>query len=158
MRDAGGEPLITGERNLAALLRTLEPELHDGVFAFVSVPEVDEGLAPIPIAPVPMAQVLATMREPEGTTLVVPVETAVATGLKVAFEARWITLRVHSSLDAVGLTATFSAALAQQNISCNVIAGTFHDHLFVPVADAERAMVCLRQLQKSTIGGTDGGV
>ena len=58
----------------------------------------------------------------------------------------WITLDVHSSLEAVGLTAAVSAALAEENISCNVVAAYYHDHLFVPVADAERAMETLMRL------------
>ena len=53
---------------------------------------------------------------------------------------------VHSSLEAVGLTATFSTALAKQNISCNVVAAFYHDHIFVGVADLETAMDILSNL------------
>ena len=63
--------------------------------------------------------------------------------------AAWITLEVHSSLAAVGLTAAFAGALAQANISCNVIAGYYHDHLFVARDDAERALSTLRALAAS---------
>ncbi|MNG35746.1 hypothetical protein D3C84_1225580 [compost metagenome] len=65
--------------------------------------------------------------------------------------AAWITLQVHSSLAAVGLTAAFASALGQANISCNVIAGYHHDHLFVAQADAERALAVLRQLAASPV-------
>jgi uncharacterized protein len=58
----------------------------------------------------------------------------------------WITLTVHSSLEAVGLTAAVSKALTEENISCNVVAAFFHDHIFVPVKDAERAMNALQRL------------
>ncbi|MFL0711957.1 MAG: ACT domain-containing protein [Microcella pacifica] len=57
-----------------------------------------------------------------------------------------MTLRVHSSLDAVGLTAAVAAALTENGISCNVMAGAFHDHLFVPAARLEDALVALKQL------------
>jgi hypothetical protein len=57
-----------------------------------------------------------------------------------------ITLTVHSSLSAVGLLATIAQALAAQNISVNVVSAYFHDHLFVPQAQAEAAIACLQQL------------
>jgi uncharacterized protein len=60
--------------------------------------------------------------------------------------AAWITLTVHSALEAVGLTAAFSKALADVNISCNVVAGYYHDHIFVPQQDAEKAMAVLESL------------
>ena len=138
----GCKHLSSGERDLAALICTLEPELNEGVYAFVSVPD-----ASLVSADVVTADVLATMREPEGVTMVVPLEVAQAAGLTPMFEACWITLRVHSALDAVGLTAAIATALTSDSISCNVIAGAYHDHLFVPVAEAERAVVCLKRLQ-----------
>jgi hypothetical protein len=63
-----------------------------------------------------------------------------------------ITLRVHSSLSAVGLTAAFSAALTREGVSANVIAGYYHDHIFVPVADAARAMIALEGLAPTDRG------
>lgn len=57
-------------------------------------------------------------------------------------------MTVHSSLEAVGLTAAFSKALTQANISCNVIAAYYHDHIFVPMKDAERAMEVLLALTR----------
>jgi uncharacterized protein len=69
--------------------------------------------------------------------------------LPVAFTAAWITLNVHSDLAAVGLTAAFSGALGQAGISCNVVAGVHHDHLFVPIDQAQRAMEALHALSRS---------
>lgn len=124
--------------NLTTLLRSMEPVLNDGVYAYCSVPH-HTGLAAF--SPV------ATVHEPEGLTLVVPEEQAIAAGLPVLFRAAWISLTVHSDLEAVGLTAAFSTALGQAGISCNVVAGAFHDHLFVPVAQARKALAVLRALQ-----------
>jgi len=61
----------------------------------------------------------------------------------------WITLTVHSSLEAVGLTAAFATALGNAGISCNVIAGFYHDHLFVGKDDAHTALTVLRELAKN---------
>jgi len=91
------------------------------------------------------------VREAEGLTLVLPVEQAAAVGLSGTFRCRQITLRVQSALDAVGLTAAFATALGNEGISCNVVAGFHHDHLFVPVADAERAISALEALRSASL-------
>ena len=77
------------------------------------------------------AEPLASFREREGLTLVLERRQAERLGLPYEYVAAWITLTVHSSLAAVGLTAAFATALAEAGISCNVMAGYFHDHLFV---------------------------
>jgi hypothetical protein len=59
---------------------------------------------------------------------------------------QWITLRVHSALDAVGLTAALSTALAVAGMSANVVAGLHHDHVFVPAGQGEQAREVLRAL------------
>src|SRR5262249_61059853 len=89
----------------------------------------------------------ATLAEDEGLSVVVPEEEALRHGWTVAFRSAWITLRVHSDLHAVGLTAAFSRALADAGIACNVIAGVHHDHLFVPAGRAADALAALAPLQ-----------
>jgi hypothetical protein len=128
--------------NLTTLLRSMEPVLHDGVYAYCSVPH-DAQLA--------VFSPVVTVRESEGLTLVVPEAQAIAAGLPVLFRAAWISLTVHSDLEAVGLTAAFSSALGQADISCNVVAGAFHDHIFVPVAQAQKTLKVLRALQKDAL-------
>lgn len=118
---------------LDALLRNLDPELHDGVFVYACVPR--------PAAAALREAAIAFVREAEGDTLVLEESQAQAAGLDVSFRAAWITLRVHSALHAVGLTAAVSQRLAAAGISCNVIAGARHDHLLVPVERAADAMV-----------------
>ena len=127
-----------GETNLASLLTALQPELSEGTFVFVSLP--DEEQAPSGCAP------LATIREAEGLTLVLTLEDAELSGFIYEGHFKRITLRVHSSLEAVGLTAAVSTALANHGISANMLAGYFHDHILVPSEDAEPAMACLRAL------------
>lgn len=132
-------------RDLPQLLAALEPVLQDGTFAFCSLPHGADldGLGAI-----------ATLREREGLTVVVPGETALHHRWTVLFRAAWITLRVHSDLEAVGLTAAVAGALAQAGLSCNVLAGAFHDHLFVPAAAAPQALSILQALQREALHAT----
>lgn len=123
-----------GERDLERLLASLEPSRRAGEFVFVTADEAVD----VPVA--------ASVVEDEGRSLVVLREDAERLGLPYDFVAAWITLTVHSALDAVGLTAAVSTALADAGISCNVIAGHHHDHLLVPHHDAERALDVLRSL------------
>ena len=134
--------MTTPVSNLTTLLRSMEPVLHDGVYAYCTVSHE---------AQIAAVASVVTVREPEGLTLVVSEEQAVAAGLPVLFRAAWITLTVHSDLDAVGLTAAFSSALGQAGISCNVVAGAFHDHLFVPVAQARKTLEVLQALQQDAL-------
>lgn len=96
------------------------------------------------VADVDGADAEATVREDEGLTVVVRRERADALGLSYDFVAAWITLRLHSTLEQVGLTAAFSRALADAGISCNVLAGVHHDHLLVPADRADEAIAVLR--------------
>jgi hypothetical protein len=125
--------------DLAELLRTLQPVLNVGTFVFASLPDDADSSALEP---------LATFRENEGLTVVVAEERARLAGLRVLFRAAWITLTVHSDLQAVGLTAAVADALARANISCNMIAAAHHDHLFVPAESARAAIEVLMALQQ----------
>ncbi|MBC3882875.1 ACT domain-containing protein [Undibacterium sp. LX40W] len=123
--------------NLSQLLRSMQAVLEDGVYVYVSVPHnVDTRSLPH----------LGLFREHEGITLILPEAIAVAHGFEVLFRCAWISLSVHSDLEAVGFTAAFSSALGAQGISCNVIAAAYHDHVFVPYDKAEQALACLQAL------------
>lgn len=124
--------------DLDTLLRHMEPVLNPGVYVFTQ----SEGA--VQIDP---AHVMASIREPEGLSLVLEESVAAAAGLKPALRCAWITLNVNSDLEAVGLTAAFATALGQAGISCNVVAGLNHDHIFVPLQQAEKAMAELKALQ-----------
>ena len=125
--------------DLAELIATMAPSLNAGTWAWCAL--ADD-------APLEDIDPVATMREPEGRTVVVAERDAIARGWPVAFRAAWITLRVHSDLASVGLTAAFARALGDAGIPCNVIAGVHHDHLFVPADRADDALRALRELQE----------
>ncbi|MHA5047104.1 ACT domain-containing protein [Streptomyces sp. SD15] len=129
---------MTGESDLRKLLSGMRPQLNPGRYVFTTV----GGDAPPGVTPV------VTVAEQEGLTLVVRQDEADATGLSYDYVAGWITLRVHSALEAVGLTAAFARTLADAGLSCNVVAGRHHDHLFVPYESAARAVALLEDLAR----------
>lgn len=126
--------------DLKHMISGMEPVLNPGVYAYVSTPHSTslETLHPV-----------ATVREVEGLTWIVPEVQAIEHRLPILFRCAWITLNVHSDLNACGLTAAFAKALADDSISCNVVAGAFHDHIFVPVDMAQSAMAALKRLQQA---------
>lgn len=127
--------------DLGALLRSMEPELHEGVFVYATVPHETD---------LSSVSALATFREAEGITIITSETEAIEARLPVLFRAAWITLRVHSDLQAVGLTAAFSRALGDAGISCNVVAAAYHDHIFVPIESAQSALATLQALQRQS--------
>lgn len=129
---------MSGERDLDRLLRTMSPELRDGVFVFCAIP--NGAATPDDMAP------LLVFREREGTTLVLLREEAEQAGLAHQFASRLITLNVHSALDAVGFLAAITTRLAQASISVNAVSAFHHDHLFVPEAMAGEALQLLQQM------------
>ncbi|MFD9244915.1 ACT domain-containing protein [Streptomyces sp. NPDC059556] len=137
---------MNAERDLTRLLAGMRPELDPGRYVFTTV----DGPAPAGVAPV------VTVTEDEGLTLVVRQEEADAAGLPYDYVAGRITLRVHSALDAVGLTAAVAGALAEEGLSCNVVAGFHHDHLFVEHARAEGALAVLEGLAARGSGDARG--
>jgi len=130
---------MAGETNLDNLLRNMTPLLNEGDYVYCTVADIDT---------IDIKNVLGVFKEEEAVTVILKKEIADQRGLKYEYIAAWITLTIHSSLEATGLTAAFAAALAKEGISCNVVAAYYHDHIFVAKKDAERAMAALKQLAK----------
>lgn len=123
------------ERDLTALLGALSVRIVPGAWCMVSGVELPAGIA-----------ARATILESEGVTSVISVEDAARVGITPEFVMAWLSLDVSSALDAVGLTAAVSTALAEQGMACNVLAGFHHDHLLVSFADRHRAVRVLNEL------------
>ena len=128
---------MPGEKDLSTLLKTMRPALNPGDYVFCVLPSLHV---------IDLNEVLLLFKEAEGYTVIISKELADSLQLEYSFVAAWITLSVHSALDAVGLTAAFSQALAAGGISCNVVAAFYHDHIFADKKDAEKALEILRQL------------
>ena len=134
---------MSGETSLKVLLSNLKPKRHNTPFVFTSISQASEidwrNLSPF-----------AMFQEKEGVSLILPLD--VARSRQFDFENIFscITLEVHSSLNAVGLTAVVSHALASRNIPTNIVAAFHHDHLFVPVERADEAIQTLKEISKSS--------
>lgn len=130
---------MIGEIELTKLLKNMKPECNPGEYVFCVVNTLAQAAELKP---------LCVFQEREGVTVVLPKRLADDNVLFYSVVCAWITLTVHSSLEAVGLTAAVSKALTQANISCNVVAAYHHDHIFVSIKDANRAMDVLVALTK----------
>ncbi len=123
-----------GEIDLDVMLATLAVQRRPGVFTYIAVEVPTPGL---------LAAAHAVVKEGSLTTIVLPLEAAERAGQLVTVRFAWLTLTVHSSLEAVGLTAAISERLTRQNIACNVLAGYHHDHVLVPVERVDDAIAAL---------------
>ena len=124
--------------DLPILISSMNPVLNDGVYYFATLTKN-----------IPPTDIIASIYEQEGLSVVVSEQTAKQHNLATQFKSAWITLNVHSDLSAIGLTATFAKALSDVGISCNVVADNHHDHIFVPFDKKELAIQTLLALQQS---------
>lgn len=142
------ERMPTPISDLDLLLATMAPVRNPGAYVFATLP---------PAGGVDAAGIVASMREPEGLSVIVEEACAHRLGLAFSFRAAWITLGVASDLHAVGLTAAVATVLSAEGISCNVVAGTCHDHLFVPLDRADDALAALQAMQRRASASGFGG-
>lgn len=127
-----------GEADLSRLLSTLKADARPETFVFLTIPHAE---------PPPSSLFLQMQfREAEGLTVITTVESAVEHGFEGRMPSTMITCQVHSALEAVGFMAKISQVLAQHEIACNVVAGFYHDHLFVPTTKAQKALEVLNDL------------
>eukprot|EP00944_MAST-04C_sp_MAST-4C-sp1_P009071 g9071.t1 len=131
-----------GETDLKKLISGMRPKLNTGDFVFCSIPRNSKDL----YSSIPRDKVIMEFKEREGITLILDKNNADKFCLKYEYVAAWLTLEIHSALDAVGLTAAVSSSLAAANISANVVAAYHHDHIFVNAKDGTKALDVLESL------------
>jgi uncharacterized protein len=130
---------MNGETNLDVLISSMKPRINSGEYVFCSLNTMK----------IDINQCLFFFRESEGITIVCTKAYADEKEWVYSSTFAWLTLEVHSALEAVGLTAAFSQALGANNISCNVVAGFYHDHIFVPMDKGREAVRVLDNLAKN---------
>jgi hypothetical protein len=131
---------MEGEIRLSQLLKSLNPVLQPGEYVFCLVADLSQ---------LHGEEAILVFKEAEGITVILEKQVADRLQLRYSLMTAWITLTVHSSLAAIGLTAAFTQALAAEGISCNVVAAFYHDHIFVPVEDSKKAIETLINLSKN---------
>lgn len=136
---------MQGIKDLNQLIANLEPVLDEREFVFCTFPVMEWNQ-------VGVWEPIGLFQEKEGITLIVTREKAVENNIDAQSVYRLISLNVHSSLEAVGLTAIISAKLTEKNISANVVAAYYHDHIFVPANKAEQAIEAILELQEKSQG------
>jgi hypothetical protein len=129
---------MTGETHLPNILARIDVDARTGTYALLSRRTPDAAAD---------AVAEARITEAEGITYVVPEAFARAQGAPPDFVAAWLTLRVHTALNAVGVTASVAGVLAERGIACNVLAGRYHDHLLVPAERRDDAIAAIRSLR-----------
>ena len=128
---------MSKDNKLSTLLANLSPQLNEGKYVFVTTELINH---------VPLTEIISLIQEDERFSLILKKEVADRLNLQYSYVASWITLSLPTSLDAVGLTAAFSNELAKNKISCNVVAGFYHDHIFVGHKDTKAALSVLNSM------------
>lgn len=131
---------MEAELDINYVLKNLSPRLNEGEFVFSSID--------VPLN-IQEDEIIASIVESEGRTIVLKKEIADSLKLSYSVAMRWVTLNVNSSLELVGLSAIISKKFADNQISYNLVAGYYHDHIFVPVKETNLALKLLHELSQS---------
>ena len=124
-------------KKINEIIKNLNPKLNKGEYVFCSIKDIND---------INMIDIVSSFKESEGYSIIISKEEAIKNSLHFYFVSAWITLEINSSLDSIGLTSAFSKELTEAGISCNVLAGYHHDHIFVPYHKKAKAMKILGDL------------
>ena len=130
----------SGEKDLDTLLKQMQPVLDEDEMVFCTLPPK--------IAEDYMSLSQGYYVEPEGITVIIGKHLADLNGLTYDIVFRRISLKIHSSLEAVGFLARITEVLAAQGYSVNVVSAYFHDYLYIKTKEAENALNTLKLWQE----------
>jgi hypothetical protein len=134
------------EKNLATLIRNMNPVLQKQSYVFCSLSKTEYQELKGECDP------LCVFHESESTTMIL--EISLADKYKIGYQETWsqITCEIHSDLTAVGFLAAMCSVLAEKGIAVNAISAYHHDHLFVPSNRASEALVLLKAMSENHSG------
>jgi uncharacterized protein len=131
---------MVGQTNLLRVLKSLT----------VLCDNVEYGFATIKDKPATIDnQILGTFREAEGITIIATKEYLKRNKIEYQGPYAKLTIKAHTSLDLVGLTAVLATKLAEEKISANVVAAYFHDHIFVQFELCQKSIEILDNLRNN---------
>ncbi len=131
---------MTGQTNLSEVLKSMQVSCDNTEYGFASVKDKQINFD---------EQVLGTFKENEGLTIIESKEYFEANGIHYEGPYAKLTIEVHTSLELVGLTAVLAKKLTDNQISANVVAGYFHDHIFVQYAVRQKAIEAINNLKEA---------
>lgn len=135
-----------GETNLASLIRSMSPSLDEETYVFGHIPaKTDTDFQNILklFVGIPVQMLF---REDKGWTVITSQKVAEEIQMQSVFPCKRITLRVHSSLEAVGFMTAITTKLTELNTGVNPVSGYYHDHLFVPLGKEQSVLEALKTM------------
>lgn len=132
---------MTGELNLAILLKKMKPLLQNEPYVFLT--------STIECGDEAQKQAVMIFREAEGLTMIVRESWVITNNLGYKDSWAMITLTIYSDLHAVGFLAVITKHLAAAGISVNAVSAFYHDHIFVPWEKRAMAMSILESLSEN---------
>jgi hypothetical protein len=130
---------MSGLTNLTEVFQTLQISCDEVQYGFASVKDKPQNLD--------SDEVLGTFKENEGLTIFATKAYFEANNIKYDGPYAKLTMEVHTALALVGFTAAFSKVLTEHGISANVVAGYFHDHVFVQYDLRQKAIDAINSLK-----------
>mgnify|MGYP001570329292 FL=1 len=130
---------MTGQTNLSEVLKSMQVSCDNIEYGFASVKDKQVNFD---------EQVLGTFKENEGLTVIAQKEYLETNNIQYEGPYAKLTIEIHTSLELVGLTAVLAKKLAENQISANVVAGYFHDHIFVQYAVRQKAIEAINNLKE----------
>lgn len=129
---------MTGQTNLQKVLASMQLGCDDTEYGFATLSDGTDIL---------VNDVLGTFYEAEGLTVIANIDYLKSKQYEFEGPFAKLTVEVHTSLELVGLTAVLATKLAEAEISANVVAAYFHDHVFVQYDLRSKAMDALNALK-----------